>query len=129
MPNFIITVGLDTFEFPKTQVEVDYDTIIDNGQFTVRADDESSQTGTMQPGELRKTALKLRMSEGEYNTLASTVRRIKARGATIDVFIGRIDPFMDNNFDSTHSVKIFSFSKFKRDRLFDRVGHIVLVKI
>ena len=102
---------------PTTAVLTDYTPIIDTPVFTTEADAGNFYRGiyTGDGQIVRRVLLNLTMDETDMKTLIQF--RSDVRIEYIEMFLGRIDPFSDDNFDSTHDVRIMSFSKPTRNRV------------
>lgn len=121
-------VGSGSLWQPSTAVLTDYTQIQDSPFYTTESDDGDYYRGiyTSNSDVIRRVLLNLTMDEADIISLLTF--RESVRASFFDMFLGRIDPFLDANRDSTHNVRILDFKQPTRNRVNQYSVQIGVVK-
>ena len=113
---------------PKSTVLQKYQEIQDSPFFVAESDNEDYHQGlyTGDGQTIKKVLFSLRMDHSDLDSLYQFRRA--SRSSEFEAFIGRIDPFMDGNFDTTHTVRILDIERPTRDSVNYYTLKIGLVK-
>tara|TARA_R100000951_G_scaffold62099_1_gene52116 strand:+ start:1938 stop:2330 length:393 start_codon:yes stop_codon:yes gene_type:complete len=113
---------------PTTAVLTEYEQILDTPNFTTQSDTGQFHRGVFVDGGLmvRRATLSLTMNETDMETLMAF--RTNVRSDYFQMFLGRIDPFLDGNLDTTQNVRFLSLSKPTRNRVNQYSIQIGIVK-
>ena len=101
---------------PKTAVLTGYTQIQDSPFYTTESDNGDFYRGVYSATSdvVRRVSLNFTMDEDDMISLLQF--REDVRATFFDMFLGRIDPFIDGNQDSTHHVRMLDFQRPTRNR-------------
>lgn len=113
---------------PCTAVLSNYTQVLDTPFFTTESDAGNFYRGVYTgDGEtVRRVLLELTMNESDMVSLIKFRQDVRIQ--YFQMFLGRIDPFIDGESDTTHTVRILGFSRPTRNRRKQYVCQLEIVK-